>query len=65
MILKASDKKDPENLQELEAVGVPGVEHHAHQSSSCDHTHAVDLIAGSDSYSVLVKAYMVQAQVMC
>jgi hypothetical protein len=62
MILKTSDKKDPENLKELEAAGV---EQHAHQSSSCDHTHAVDLIAGSDSYSVLVKAYMVQAQVAC
>jgi ABC-type nickel/cobalt efflux system permease component RcnA len=59
MIPKISEKMDPENHQELEVVQA---EQHDHDhQSSCDHTHAVDLIAGADSYSALVKAYMVWA----
>jgi ABC-type nickel/cobalt efflux system permease component RcnA len=60
MMPKISEKMDAENPQELEVVQA---EQHGHDhQSSCDHTHAVDLIASSDSYSVLVKAYMVKAQ---
>jgi ABC-type nickel/cobalt efflux system permease component RcnA len=59
MMPKISEKMDPENPQKLEVVQA---EQHDHDhQSSCDHTHAVDLIAGADSYSVLVKAYMVWA----
>lgn len=30
---------------------------------SCDHNHAIDMIAGSDSFSVIVKAYMMEISV--
>jgi zinc transporter 1/2/3 len=34
----------------------------AHQSS-CDHTHAINMIAGSDSFGVIIKAYMMEISV--
>ena len=40
------------------------VETHAyHNSSSCDHNHAIKMIAGADSFNVIVKAYMMEISV--
>jgi hypothetical protein len=56
MSTKDANKNDHENpkfgLEVVDSV------QHTHESS-CDHTHTIGLIAGSDSFSVLVKAYMV------
>jgi hypothetical protein len=53
---KDVNKNDHENPK-LELEVVDSVQH-THEFS-CDHTHAIGLIAGSDSFPVLVKAYMV------
>jgi zinc transporter 1/2/3 len=56
----ADSKHDAEcNHLELEVVStVPNT----HQSS-CDHTHAINMIAGSDSIGVIIKAYMMEISV--
>jgi zinc transporter 1/2/3 len=47
------------NHLELEVVSaVPNT----HQSS-CDHTHAINMIAGSDSIGIIIKAYMMEISV--
>ena len=68
------DSNDAKSLSDAEknieaAFGTgPGelevLETHAHNnSSSCDHNHAIKMIAGADSFKVIVKAYMMEISV--
>jgi hypothetical protein len=59
--LEKHDHDHHENPNPPVELQIVDSEHHTHEHS-CDHTHAIGLIAGSDSFQVLVKAYMVLTQ---
>jgi zinc transporter ZupT len=61
-----SNKFDAETKHDAECVHLElemvDIAQNIHQSS-CDHTHAINMIAGSDSFGVIIKAYMMEISV--